>query len=247
MIKRGDSGLKVEVLQIDLQSAGWDIDVHGDFCYETEAALRCHQTRAKITVDGIAGPETFDSLLGYESNPLHEKTDPINWCYDSVAYFSQRDNMLNPKGSCGPTSLAMVLDYWGWEPDGDSQPDDYITAQIRKRGGFANIHRGMTWFAQEARFQSFFKALSWDEIDYWGRYCGPMIAAGSFTPPGHIVVIVGRTAIGDLIVHDPWGDWTTGYLVKDGAFRIYPFNKMKKILQAFKGDTSKAWIHQISL
>lgn len=39
----------------------------------------------------------------------------------------------------------------------------------------------------------------------------PVILATQLTASGHIVVAVGMTKAGDLIINDPWGDWRRGY------------------------------------
>lgn len=48
-------------------------------------------------------------------------------------YFTQRNNRIDPNGTCGPTSLIMALLYSGYElPDcGGRQPEDVLTEFIR--------------------------------------------------------------------------------------------------------------------
>ena len=40
-------------------------------------------------------------------------------------------------------------------------------------------------------------------------------------PGGHIILVVGVTAEGDLICHDPYGDANTGYKEKKGEYVVY--------------------------
>lgn len=67
-IRRGSRGVPVEVLQVLLMSAGFycgDSGVDGSFGPATEEALLLYQCRFGLTTDGIAGPQTMSSLLGY--------------------------------------------------------------------------------------------------------------------------------------------------------------------------------------
>ena len=62
-----------------------------------------------------------------------------------------------------------------------------------------------------------------------------------------LVNLVGRTAKGDLIVHDPWGDWMqmyrgAGVCAEAGRYAIYPWNKAQSVLNN-AGD--RVWSHFI--
>lgn len=48
-------------------------------------------------------------------------------------YFTQRNNRIDPNGTCGPTSMVMALLYSGYKlPDcGDQQPEDVLTEFLR--------------------------------------------------------------------------------------------------------------------
>lgn len=65
--KKGNSGETVKALQLLLIGNGctcgsWGAD--GNFGNATEAAVRNYQKQNKLQVDGMAGPETWGSLLG---------------------------------------------------------------------------------------------------------------------------------------------------------------------------------------
>lgn len=67
VLKNGCKGNNVKALQILLIGNGfscgsWGAD--GKFGSGTEAAVRSYQKKMKLTVDGMAGPETMRSLLG---------------------------------------------------------------------------------------------------------------------------------------------------------------------------------------
>ena len=65
-MRRGVKGERVKALQVLLNASGCNCgDVDGSFGLQTETALKMYQTTMKLTVDGIAGPATMKSLLGY--------------------------------------------------------------------------------------------------------------------------------------------------------------------------------------
>ena len=64
MLKQGDSGPSVEVLQRRLEKAGFDPGgVDGIFGPKTDAALRAFQEAEELQVDGIFGPNSEKSLM----------------------------------------------------------------------------------------------------------------------------------------------------------------------------------------
>ncbi|GGU99539.1 muramoylpentapeptide carboxypeptidase [Streptomyces litmocidini] len=73
-LSQGSSGAAVKELQIRI--AGWAagsaqqtfVSLDGDFGPGTEAALRRFQAAYGLTVDGVAGPETFGRLNALESS-----------------------------------------------------------------------------------------------------------------------------------------------------------------------------------
>lgn len=246
-MRRGDKGSEVKELQKKLVHIGWDIDETGLFDYQTEAAVWGFQHEEQLSVDGIVGRNTEASLTRLALRPeADDWTDPFDWIYDDMEWLSQRDNEENPSETCGPTSLATVARHKGTPSLSGKQLEDEITRLIRTKK-FPNIHRGMVWAAKQYGYDAKFVARTWEQIRNFGIEHGPLITAGAFTNVGHIVVICGMTKYGHLVVHDPWGHWTpNGYTSKKGAFRIYDFNDMKKVLQAYKGDYTKAWVHEIT-
>ena len=61
-IEPGSSGQRVAQLQIALVGLGYPIAVDGEYGPRTEAAVRDFQQRNGLAVDGIAGPQTQESL-----------------------------------------------------------------------------------------------------------------------------------------------------------------------------------------
>ncbi|MGH3745820.1 MAG: peptidoglycan recognition protein family protein [Micromonosporaceae bacterium] len=62
LLRRGSSGAAVRDLQRDLNAAGAQLAVDGDFGPKTEAAVKAFQRKAGIDVDGVVGPQTRAAL-----------------------------------------------------------------------------------------------------------------------------------------------------------------------------------------
>lgn len=60
----GSTGDEVKQLQTALNSKGYSLDVDGNFGSKTQAAVRDYQSKNNLTVDGVAGDQTWGSLLG---------------------------------------------------------------------------------------------------------------------------------------------------------------------------------------
>ena len=69
LLKRGESGYAVELLQAGLIYRGYDVygGVDGYFGYNTETALIRYQQDNDLIADGTAGTETFGHLMGCEA------------------------------------------------------------------------------------------------------------------------------------------------------------------------------------
>lgn len=63
-IRYGSSGDDVKKLQEKLNSAGYKLDVDGQFGSKTQSAVRDYQQKNGLSVDGIVGKNTWGSLTG---------------------------------------------------------------------------------------------------------------------------------------------------------------------------------------
>lgn len=64
MVSYGSTGSAVRELQEALNRHGYELDVDGIFGDKTRAAVRSYQQRNDLKLDGIAGDETWGSLMG---------------------------------------------------------------------------------------------------------------------------------------------------------------------------------------
>ena len=63
----GSSGKAVKELQTALNAHGYSLDVDGQFGSKTQAAVRDYQQKNGLRLDGIAGDETWGSLMAAPS------------------------------------------------------------------------------------------------------------------------------------------------------------------------------------
>jgi uncharacterized protein YvpB len=127
-----------------------------------------------------------------------------------VPYFSQYRAAVNPGGSCGNTSAAMVLAFWGRATTPDAVRAKYAGQATcgasyeawQCADGLASIYaaEGLVGHAQSGGTRADIRRM----IDE-GR---PVIVHTSMTAAGHIVVVVGYDeATSEWIVNDPAGRW----------------------------------------
>ncbi len=64
-LKKGDKGPFVEMLELALERAGYDVAINGEFNENLENTLKEFQKANKIDDDGIAGPQTWNLLEPY--------------------------------------------------------------------------------------------------------------------------------------------------------------------------------------
>ncbi len=118
-IQIGMSGRTVRTLQQALVDEGYEIDVDGDFGEATDAALRDYQSNNDLTVDGIAGPDTW-AALGHGE--------------DEGAKASSGGQPMIEAGSRGDAvrDLQAALAELGWELDVDGIFGDATDEAVRE-------------------------------------------------------------------------------------------------------------------
>lgn len=259
-VRRGVKGRDVTGLKNLLKEAGLVTTSSNLFDLQTEAGVRTAQEKLGLEKDGIVGPKTWGELLKKE-RLFDRQTDPIKWV-KITPYYPQRDNEYHPGGTCNVTSLAMVLAYHGVVPTKADQLEDELFLRLQKPDAIAefnrsypslkkmgykprHVHGMLGWLAKRYGFTwSFSERVSREDLAAFGSSVGPMIISGRFTASGHIITLVGMTLLDDLIVHDPWGDWNSGYRNRDGKYRIYNREAMEDVLSGHNRELKRA--HRIT-
>jgi hypothetical protein len=163
----------------------------------------------------------------------------------------ERSQMIYPNGGpvwCSPTSTSMVMAYWS-ERLGEpalNRPVPEVAAAVydvvyRGNGNwpfntaYAGQH-GLT--AYVSRMSSLVQAERWIEAGI------PVVASLAWDPgelgnaavpstDGHLLVIVGFTPTGDVVVNDPAADPRLGISVR----RVYPRAAMERLWLTHSGGT----------
>lgn len=123
-MKLGDKGDAVKALQGALVSAGFKVDVDGDFGKQTDAAVRRLQTASKLAVDGVVGEATLAALTPKAS----VKAAPADGPFGADGYLkSARRCKAHPTRvggeidamcivvhttDCGPGTMQGILKRW---------------------------------------------------------------------------------------------------------------------------------------
>ncbi|NER03748.1 MAG: hypothetical protein F6K17_14550 [Okeania sp. SIO3C4] len=127
----------------------------------------------------------------------------------NVPYFNQENNDIEGWRSCGATSAAMCLKYFG-VPDLGPMPqyEDDVKQRFDKLGishttpgGIRRLIEGLGLIdnlTMEGSLSDITSALDAGEI---------CILHGYWTNPGHILVIRGYNDKGNFFVNDPAGEW----------------------------------------
>ena len=105
----GSTGSAVSKLQTVLNQHGYDLAVDGIFGVKTQAAVRDYQQRNGLKLDGIAGPETWGSLLAQPTAPVSGGTG------GAVA-----SSAVTGKISAGTAAALKQLEQ-GYIPSGDAE------------------------------------------------------------------------------------------------------------------------------
>jgi len=164
----------------------------------------------------------------------------------NVRYFTQRDNRNDPYGTCNVTSVAMCLDYYGVRPKVvGKQLEDELFEYIKANRMQVTLHSDLVKVFKAYGVTSIFSTTTaYQDIKRYLQKDCPVVFSGKFTPPGHIVVIVGyNDDEGYYIIHDPWGDWNTGYTKQDGRFVKYSYRDMFNL--SYNGSKA-TWAHLLS-
>lgn len=235
-------------------------------------ALTDNPTTRLVTLDYSTGKVAATKYLGVTVKPA-AATMRL-----SVPYIHQvNDTGANVNGNwaCGPTSVAMILAYYGRiEPWSSYQQErvvapasavtsvpthapvgadfaPYVTTEYTyndhtfkssARDPSGNLLAGLygticptgaaswpamvevlTWHGLQSQRVS----VTWDGIVAALKRGHPVLLGNKLTSEGHILVVVGYTNDGNLIVNDPYGNkFAAGYGSNDGNGILYPWKRV---------------------
>jgi GH25 family lysozyme M1 (1,4-beta-N-acetylmuramidase) len=117
-----------------------------------------------------------------------------------VPYFYQYNNRNEPGATCGVTSAAMLLNFWGKSTTPDQLYVTYGKSAGQSPSSLASLYE--RFGLRSAFTYNGTEAMIRRQLDA-GR---PVITHGYFTSAGHVLVIVGYDRTG-WIVNDPAGRW----------------------------------------
>lgn len=120
--KKGDSGPKVRLIQEWLNLHGIRIVIDGDYGAATDWAVRGFQMKAEITVDGVAGNNTFTELTKPMRRAMEQITKGITTLGSLVLAYAQLHLSQHPREVGGQNRGPWVRLYmdgndgaeWAW-------------------------------------------------------------------------------------------------------------------------------------
>jgi N-acetylmuramoyl-L-alanine amidase len=140
LLRSGNTGPAVRDLQERLTRCGYSVTLDGVFGAETLTAVREFQTRRRLRLDGICGPETWGALIEssyglgdrllYSRSPMLRGDDVIDLQgrLNTLGFDAGREDGI--LGSETETALRRFQREYGLEPDGVCGPAT-ITALVR--------------------------------------------------------------------------------------------------------------------
>lgn len=128
-----------------------------------------------------------------------------------VPYLSQRDNSENPNGSCNVTCFAMMMGYFGIaNRTNAAQLEDELYRYMESNGLSRHNPNDLRNMARAyGLIDDFNPTATIEQVKKHLSSRRPVVIHGYFTSFGHIVTIIGYNEKG-FIVHDPYGEWTSG-------------------------------------
>lgn len=206
--------------------------------YVPIAQIRLQDNRGKVLLPKADRPGlTFPSIPG--TLPASKRLN--------VPYFSQRDNVFNPTGSCNVTSYAMVMRYFQVprKEQGGQLEDELYSYMERNRlsrhdpwdlAQMGRDYRLKVNFTSRGRLSDIRRAIAQGQ---------PCIIHGYFTSFGHIIVVRGYDQAG-FIVNDPYGQWTSqGYRKGQSGEALHYSNEVIASKCSPEGKDF-IWLHRLS-
>jgi len=183
-LKQGMTGLKVEELQIWLKERGYYSGaIDGAFGPWTEEAVKSFQRQADITVDGIVGPLTNQTMYQWDiSRSNAQKESSIN----AVSSTSSGEkhttaSKYRTSNAMTTTSTTRSSKYGGAYTSGKGVGDcwansEYLYGQLSASGQTARIVQYRNSYVNNHRSVQIYQNGAWVDYNYkangysWGYY-----------------------------------------------------------------------------
>jgi len=166
----------------------------------------------------------------------------------AVPWFSQRDNVYRPFGTCNVTCVAMAAYFYGRRPSRPNiQLEDEMFKLVEARGWDRHVHVHLARVFREYKIQDTFKDnATWEEVKVHLANGNPVIYSGQLTGSGHIILLRGYSdSKKGFWVNDPYGEYFSwGYKDKSGENLLYSYNLLRS--KSMMGR-DQPWAHFPSL
>ncbi|MCC6178719.1 MAG: peptidase C39 family protein [Chloroflexi bacterium] len=202
--------------------------------------------------EGVAVPSA--SLVGAVASrpsPSPRPLDPDRSIWGTLLAVPQRSQMVYPNGGevwCSPTSTSMVLAYWSAVL---GEPSLLHSVPEVAAGTYDPVYRGngnwpfnTAYAAQDGLTAYVSRFSSVAQVEQWLGAGVPVVASLAWEPGdldaapvgstnGHLLVVVGIDAAGDVVVNDPAADPRRGQSVR----RVYRREQFERLWLTHSGGT----------
>lgn len=212
--------------------------------YQLALALRSDDPARTPTV-------TLAAVLSSAPSPVARSVEPSHAAWGAVLDVPERSQMVYPGGGpvwCSPTSTSMVLAYWAERlgRPGLNRPVPEVAAAV-----YDPVYRGNgnwpfnTAYAGRDGLTAYVSRMSaLGQVERWIEAGVPVVASLAWSPGelgnasvpstnGHLLVVVGFTAAGDVVVNDPAADPRLGQSVR----RVYGRAQFERLWLTHSGGT----------
>ncbi|MCC7369012.1 MAG: peptidase C39 family protein [Chloroflexi bacterium] len=220
--------------------------------YQVALTLRADAPTAADALAADRAPSvSLVAVLASSPSPTARPLESASGALGVTLPVPERSQMVYPNGGpvwCSPTSTSMVMAYWG-ERLGDpalDRPVPEVAAAV-----YDVVYRGNgnwpfnTAYASQFGLTAYVSRMSsLAQVERWIEAGIPVVASLAWSPgelgnaavpstDGHLLVIVGFTPAGDVVVNDPAADPRLGISVR----RVYPRPAMERLWLTHSGGT----------
>jgi hypothetical protein len=183
-------------------------------------------------------PELLDDSANWVRIYRTPSNPPTQQNILNIPWFPQTDNFVLPDSTCNSSACAMCLEFFkpGSLPPGPKGDDAYLRKVLAL--GKSTDHTVQTRALQSYGLFSVFRYdMSFADLDRELNVGRPVVIGflhrgpeSAPTGSGHMIVVRGRTANGDYVCNDPYGDLADGYTgaVAKGKGVVYRKSTLEK-------------------